>query len=174
MRVDGWGITKAAIAVGITAVMMFHWSVVEAEAEPFPCIVATESTVQAPAENILFAERVPDGYWESAGKHRITHYCPENCCNPGYAWQTASQAPMVVGRTVAASAREFPFGTKLLINGTIYTVEDRGVGAGCVDILCNSHSEALDRGKFYTEVFVWRDYPITDGAVINDLEGGRK
>jgi 3D (Asp-Asp-Asp) domain-containing protein len=64
---------------------------------------------------------------------------------------------MVFGRTVAASAREFPFGTKLLIDGQIYVVEDRGVPSGTIDILTPTHGEALDRGRFYTTVHVWKE-----------------
>lgn len=36
-----------------------------------------------------------------------------------------------------------PFGTKLLINGNVYTVEDLGTPYGHVDIYCGSHEEAL-------------------------------
>jgi uncharacterized protein (DUF1800 family) len=58
MRVEAlWTITRAAIAAGLTAVMLFHWHVEEAKAEPL-AIVATSSTA-APAENIFFAERIP-------------------------------------------------------------------------------------------------------------------
>lgn len=140
----------------MTATMIWHWSVIEAEAEPFPAIVATDSTA-APAPEIFFAERIPSGHWENVGRHRMTHYCPGRCCNGRNAWKTASGAPMVFGRTVAASAREFPFGTRLLINGQIYVVEDRGVPRGTIDILTPTHVEALDRGKFYTTVHVWKE-----------------
>jgi len=118
-------------------------------------IIATSSTA-APAENIFFAERIPSGHWENAGRHRITHYDSGACCNGRNAGRTASGAPMMVGRTVA-TGRQYPFGTRLLINGTIYTVEDRGVPNGCVDILVGSHSEAYQRGVFRSEIFVWRE-----------------
>lgn len=150
-----WTAVRAGIFAAMTATMIWHWSVIEAEAGPFPAIVATDSTA-APAEAIFFAERIPDGHWENAGRHKITHYCPLGCCNPGNAWKTASGAPMVFGRTVA-TGREFPFGTKLLINGAIYTVEDRGVPNGCVDILVASHGEANRRGVFRSEIFVWKE-----------------
>ncbi|MBQ1792586.1 MAG: 3D domain-containing protein [Oscillospiraceae bacterium] len=134
--------------------MLFHWHVEEAKAEPL-AIVATSSTA-APAENIFFAERIPSGHWENAGRHRITHYDSGACCNGRNAGRTASGAPMMVGRTVA-TGRQYPFGTRLLINGTIYTVEDRGVPNGCIDILVGSHAEANRRGLFHTNVFVWRE-----------------
>ena len=150
-----WTAIKTGIFIGLTAVMLFHWSVVEAQADPIPAIVATDS-VAAPAENIFFAERIPSGHWENAGRHRMTHYCPCRKCNGSNAGRTASGAPMTIGRTVA-TGREFPFGTRLLINGAIYTVEDRGVPNGCVDILVGSHSEAYRRGVFRSEIFVWRE-----------------
>lgn len=150
-----WTAVRAGIFAGLTATMIWHWSVIEAEAEPFPAIVATDSTA-APAEEIFFAERVPTGHWENAGRHRMTHYCPGRCCNGRNAGRTASGEPMTVGRTVA-TGREFPFGTKLLINGAIYTVEDRGVPNGCVDILVASHGEANRRGVFRSEIFVWKE-----------------
>ena len=149
-----WTIARAGILIGLTGVMLFHWHVEEAKAEPL-AIVATSSTA-APAENIFFAERIPGGHWENAGRHRMTHYCPCRKCNGGNAGRTASGAPMTVGRTVA-TGREFPFGTRLLINGQIYTVEDRGVPNGCVDILVGSHSEAYRRGVFRSDIFVWRE-----------------
>lgn len=150
-----WTAVKAGIFIGMTVAMLFHWHVEEAKAEPFPVIVATSSTA-APAENIFFAERIPSGHWENAGRHRITHYDSGACCNGRNAGRTASGAPMQVGRTVA-TGRQYPFGTRLLINGTIYTVEDRGVPNGCIDILVGSHAEANRRGLFHTNVFIWRE-----------------
>lgn len=149
-----WTAIKTGIFIGLTAVMLFHWQVEEAKAEPL-AIVATDS-VAAPAENIFYAERIPNGHWENAGRHRITHYDSGACCNGRNAGRTASGAPMTVGRTVA-TGRQYPFGTRLLINGTIYTVEDRGVPNGCIDILVGSHAEANRRGLFHTNVFVWRE-----------------
>ena len=47
-----------------------------------------------------------------------------------------------------------PFGTKLMINGTVYTVEDRGTAYGHVDILMGSHSQALQFGLQYADVYL--------------------
>jgi 3D (Asp-Asp-Asp) domain-containing protein len=46
-----------------------------------------------------------------------------------------------------------PFGTKLLINGTVYTVEDLGTPYGHVDIFMSSHSACLEFGVQYAEVY---------------------
>lgn len=89
----------------------------------------------------------------SLGTYRITHYCGCVSCNGSWAGSpTASGAYPVAGRTVAMA--DLPFGTEVEINGQIYTVEDRGVPSGCVDIYVDNHSEALNSGMYYAEVRV--------------------
>ena len=50
----------------------------------------------------------------------------------------------------------FAFGTKVVINGVTYTVEDRGgaIQGNRIDIYMNSHAEALAWGVRYVEVEV--------------------
>ena len=86
------------------------------------------------------------------GNCRITFYCPcSACCGQWAGGGTASGTTPTAGRTVAA---DLPFGTRLLINGHEYTVEDSGVYGYWVDIYCDSHQEALNRGMYQTEVFI--------------------
>lgn len=86
------------------------------------------------------------------GAATITHYCNcSACCGQWAGGGTASGTTPTAGRTVAA---DLPFGTRLLINGHEYTVEDRGVSGCWVDIYCDSHSEALARGMYQTEVYI--------------------
>lgn len=99
---------------------------------------------------------VQAGEWESLGTWLCTAYCPGACCNsPENAGKTASGAPMVVGRTVAVG--HLPFGTRLLIGGHEYVVEDRGVEGHHVDILHESHSAARKFGEQYKQVFIWKE-----------------
>ena len=58
----------------------------------------------------------------------------------------------VEGRTIAMGG--VPFGTKLVIGGNVYTVEDRGTPYGHVDIYKNSHQDALNFGVQYSEVYL--------------------
>ena len=86
---------------------------------------------------------------------KVTAYCScAKCCGKttGY---TASGTVATAGRTVAASS-QFAFGTKLIINGHEYTVEDRGgaVTGNKIDIYMNSHTEALAWGVKYLPVEV--------------------
>lgn len=85
------------------------------------------------------------------GTFTLTAYCNcAQCC--GTAGNlTASGTVPTAGRTVAMAG--VPFGTQLLINGNVYTVEDLGTPYGHVDIYFNSHSEALAFGLQSAEVY---------------------
>ena len=75
--------------------------------------------------------------------------CAQCCGTAGNL--TASGTVPTAGRTVAMAG--VPFGTQLLINGNVYTVEDLGTPYGHVDIYFNSHSEALSFGLQSAEVY---------------------
>lgn len=85
------------------------------------------------------------------GNFTLTAYCNcAQCC--GTAGNlTASGTVPAAGRTVAMAG--VPFGTQLLINGNVYTVEDLGTPYGHVDIYFNTHEEALSFGLQSAEVY---------------------
>lgn len=85
------------------------------------------------------------------GNFTLTAYCNcAQCC--GTAGNlTASGTVPTAGRTVAMAG--VPFGTQLLINGNVYTVEDLGTPYGHVDIYFSSHAEALAFGLQTAEVY---------------------
>ena len=87
---------------------------------------------------------------------KITAYCPcSKCCGKYASGYTSSGTKATAGRTVAASS-QFAFGTKLIINGKEYTVEDRGgaITGNKIDIYMNTHAEALAWGVRYLPVQV--------------------
>lgn len=86
------------------------------------------------------------------GTCKITHYCGCNICCGSWGNATASGAMPQTNHTVANG--NLPFGTRVLINGQEYVVEDRGVDGSTFDIYCASHSEALNRGLYYAEVYI--------------------
>ena len=92
---------------------------------------------------------------EYLGNFTLTAYCNcARCCGTaGNA--TASGVMPTSNHTVAMGGIEF--GTKLLINGTVYTVEDRGTPYGHVDIFMDSHSEALQFGMGSADVYLIRE-----------------
>lgn len=85
------------------------------------------------------------------GNFTLTAYCNcAQCCGTA-GNQTASGTWPQAGRTVAMAG--VPFGTQLLINGNVYTVEDLGTPYGHVDIYFDSHSEALAFGLQHADVY---------------------
>lgn len=85
------------------------------------------------------------------GNFKLTAYCNcAKCCGTAGNY-TASGTWPTPGRTVAMAG--VPFGTQLLINGAVYTVEDLGTPYGHVDIYMGSHSEALSFGLQYADVY---------------------
>ena len=85
------------------------------------------------------------------GNFTLTAYCNcAQCC--GTAGNlTASGTVPAAGRTVAMAG--VPFGTQLMINGNVYTVEDLGTPYGHVDIYFDSHSDALAFGLQSADVY---------------------
>lgn len=90
-----------------------------------------------------------------SGVYKVTAYCAcMKCCGKTNGI-TASGVKATANHTIAAP-RTFAFGTKVVINGVTYTVEDRGgaIQGNRIDIYMNSHSEALKWGVRYVEVEV--------------------
>lgn len=90
----------------------------------------------------------------------VTHYCAcTKCCGPNAQGITASGKNVAVG--MVAMSSYYPFGTQIMINGTMYTVEDRG-GSGIensiyrVDIYVPDHNEALRLGRYTTTATIYR------------------
>lgn len=77
------------------------------------------------------------------GNFYITGYDPfcGHCCGKAHPdGVTASGAVAEYDHTVAM-CKDYPFGTQIYIDGLgYYTVEDRGVGRGCVDVACDGHA----------------------------------
>lgn len=79
----------------------------------------------------------------------------------------AVRMPTALPRAVSAlrrawwQDRHYPFGTVLVINGEVYTVEDRG-GSGIendiarVDIYVEDHKQALRLGRYWAEATFYR------------------
>lgn len=89
------------------------------------------------------------------GVYKVTAYCAcMKCCGKTNGI-TASGVKATANHTIAAP-RTFAFGTKVVIDGVTYTVEDRGgaIQGNRIDIYMNSHSEALKWGVRYVEVEV--------------------
>ena len=111
----------------------------------------TSSDSEAASEEQTSSESSDSSQGKYLGNFTLTAYCNcAQCC--GTAGNlTASGTVPTAGRTVAMAG--VPFGTQLLINGTVYTVEDLGTPYGHVDIYVDNHSDALSFGLQTAEVY---------------------
>ena len=127
--------------------------------EPVERIVQVQSNViTSRASTTSRAEAAADsGNSSSKVKiYKVTAYCScSKCCGSHANGYTASGTKATAGRTIAAPSN-FAFGTKLIINGKEYVVEDRGgaIKGNRIDMYVDSHAQALAWGVKYLPVEV--------------------
>lgn len=103
-------------------------------------------------------EEAPAPRETSLGRFTITGYCGCEQCSGGHSLTYSGTVP-TPNHTISADLNYFPLGTKLKIDGTVYTVEDKGsfVNGNILDIYYGSHQEALAKGTYTAEVFLVQD-----------------
>ena len=91
---------------------------------------------------------------EYLGTFHATAYCGCMKCSGGHTHTHSGTIPQA-NHTIAADLDLFPIGTKLLIDGIVYTVEDKGsnVVDNRVDIYFATHEEALAFGLQNVDVY---------------------
>ena len=95
-------------------------------------------------------------YGTDLGNFTITYYCAcEICCNKADGI-TATGTPVIEGQTIAVDPSVIPYGTKVIIDGHVFTAEDCGgaIKKNHIDVYVNSHEEALALGVTNAEVYL--------------------
>ncbi len=102
------------------------------------------------------AQEVSGGSFRSLGVFKTTAYCPCARCSEGWGRRTSTGAVATSDHTIAVDPRVIPYGAKVMINGTVYTAEDRGGGVRGhhIDIFFNTHGETTQYGTRNVEVFL--------------------
>lgn len=104
---------------------------------------------------LLHQEEMNDG--TSLGVFEITGYCGcEECCGEKEVYLTKSETIPKSEHTVAADLSVLEMGTKIEIDGVVYTVEDTGkrVKGNVIDIYFDTHEEAVRFGRQKKEVYL--------------------
>lgn len=97
---------------------------------------------------------------ELLGTFNVSAYCPcAKCCGEHADGLTADMTKIseYKGDTIVALPKEYPFGTRLYIEGFGYVeCHDRGsaITKGRIDILFPTHEEALKFGRRYLKVYL--------------------
>lgn len=113
-----------------------------------------DELVSAPAPYKYTPEEVAAMTGSSLGEFKVSGYCGCPECSSGLNLTCSGTVPMPE-HTIAADISLYPLGTKLIINGIVYTVEDTGsmVNGNHIDIFFDSHEDALGFGLQTWEVF---------------------
>ena len=126
--------------------------------------VPNEPEIALQPKEIIEAEEVMSVVSEPQKMHlygtcTITFYDNGACCCGQWAGgNTASGAPPTPNHTAASNV--LPFGTRILIDGQEYVIEDRGdsgMDAFWIDIYVSTHEEGLRRGMYKSEVWIVDD-----------------
>ena len=94
------------------------------------------------------------------GDFEISYYCNEDyshICNDGGGGKTSTGTTPSVGRTIAVDPSVIPYGSNVYIEGFgWYVAEDcgGGVNGNHIDMLVDTHDEALDLGRDSGEVWI--------------------
>jgi len=91
---------------------------------------------------------------ENMGSFGISYYCPcEKCCGPTAI--TTSGAKLKPGMC-AVDTSVIPMGSKLLINGKVYTATDTGpdIKGKRIDVCVATHQQAIDLGRKTYQVWI--------------------
>ena len=96
------------------------------------------------------------GTMSSMGQCKITFYCSCSECSGPYGDLTATGTRCEEGRTVAVDPGVIDIGSKVLINGIVYTAEDTGGGVkgDHIDIYLDDHDLTDKLGVSYTDVWI--------------------
>ena len=108
---------------------------------------------------------------DSLGEVFVTAYCPCQACSGPHGWATASGKKARAKHTVAVDYKDpiVPMGTKVLIDGTEYTVEDTGdlkKNGNSFDIFFEKHSQTEKFGRKKLKVY------LSGGKGSSDDENG--
>ena len=90
------------------------------------------------------------------GTYKTTAYCPCRICCSGWGKRTSTGAIPTSNHTIAVDPRVIPYGSKVLINGVVYTAEDCGSGVKGkhIDIYFDSHKAARNYGIRNAEAYL--------------------
>ena len=124
--------------------------------EPIETAVTEITEVTSVTEEVTEAtESIKTQY---LGEFKLTAYCAcSKCCGKSDGI-TATGTKVTQGRTIAVDPSKIPYGTEVIINGHTYIAEDCGgaIKGNRIDIYFDSHSEALEFGVQYSDVYIVR------------------
>lgn len=99
-------------------------------------------------------EKTSNNGWKKLGKFYITAYCDCKKCQEGWVGTTATGVKPTPGDTIAVDPKVIPLGSKVKIDGKIYTASDTGgaIKGKRIDILLPNHKSTTTWKNKYFDV----------------------
>lgn len=93
-------------------------------------------------------------YGDSIGEYTIDYYCSCETCRAKASKVKATGTPIVEGQTIAVDPDEIPYGTKVIIDGHVFTAEDYDTSGKekHISIYVNDHETAQKLNEKKAEV----------------------
>ena len=93
-------------------------------------------------------------YGDSIGEYTIDYYCSCETCRAKASKVKATGTPVVEGQTIAVDPDEIPYGTKVIIDGHVFTAEDYDTAGKekHISIYVNEHETAQKLNEKKAEV----------------------
>lgn len=116
----------------------------------------TAETKKTSAEEAASAQKEQNHSTKSLGTFQLTGYCPCYSCSEGWGRHTSTGKLASSNHTIAVDPRVIPYGSRVMIDGVIYTAEDCGGGVkgNHIDIFYDTHAETRQHGTQYKEIFL--------------------
>lgn len=116
----------------------------------------TKGEAAAPKEEPKQAQAASENGLVHLGTFRTTGYCPCYQCSEGWGRKTSTGATARANHTIAVDPKVIPYGARVMINGTVYTAEDRGGGVKGkhIDIFFDTHSQTRQHGSRMQDVYL--------------------
>lgn len=150
-------VTLAIVTMLLLFGLLINQIVVDENVEV--CSIEVES-VEVEVEIEVIEVDEPTGEWVSLGTYTLTAYCPcSRCCGQFANGITSTGVTARALHTIAVDPKVIPYGTKIMIDGMIYTAEDTGsaIKNKRIDVYFDAHQEALNFGVQKKEIFMWME-----------------
>lgn len=132
------------------------WSKMDDGLYTVDCLINNEISVNTLTYQNGEVSAAPTGNLVPLGTFKTTAYCPCYSCSEGWGRRTSTGALATASHTIAVDPSVIPYGSQVMINGVVYTAEDRGGGVRGkhIDIYVNTHPECRVHGVRNAEVFL--------------------
>lgn len=118
--------------------------------------ILTDTDIQYESSDINEENGTDHIKGENLGNFKVSYFCSSDLCSDLANANASEETPMVEEYTIATDPEVIPYGTKIMVNGHIYTAADTGriVKGKEVAIYLNDHTKEKIIGENQVDVYL--------------------